>query len=101
MEKPFTDEMQRRLRVELIRDPCPAEMVASLYSVSRRTLHRRLQAEGRTFRQVADEIRCEIACKLLATSDLSLRQIAEILNYSEHSAFTRAFQRWTGQAPST
>ena len=88
------------LRVELIRDTCTAAMVASLYAVSRRTLARHLQAEGGSFRQVANEVRCEIACLLLAKTDLSFSQIAEVLNYSEHSAFTRAFRRWSGQTPS-
>jgi len=74
-------------------------MVASLYSVSRRTLSRHLKAEGRSFRRVANEGRFEIACTLLAKTDLSVGQIAEVLNYSETSAFTRAFQRWSGQPP--
>jgi hypothetical protein len=45
------------LRVELIRDTCSADVVASLYAVSRRTLYRYLKAEGRTFRQVANGFR--------------------------------------------
>jgi AraC-like DNA-binding protein len=88
------------LRGKLIRGTCSADMVASLYSVSRRTLYRHLKAEGRTFRQVTNGVRCEIACTLIAETDLSFSQIAEILNYSEASAFTRAFQRWSGQTPS-
>jgi AraC-like DNA-binding protein len=77
-----------------------AATAASLYAVSRRTLYRHLKTEDRTFRQVTNEVRCEIACMLLAKSDLSLSQIAEVLNYAEHSAFTRAFRGWTGQTPS-
>ena len=88
------------LRGKLIRGTCSADVVASLYSVSRRTLYRHLKAEGRTFRQVTNGVRCEIACTLIAETDLSFSQIAEILNYSEASAFTRAFQRWSGQTPS-
>ena len=87
------------LRVKLIRDTCTSDMVASLYAVSRRTLYRHLKAEGGTFRQMTNEIRFEVACRLLAKTDLSVRQIAEMLNYSEASAFTRAFQRWAGQPP--
>jgi AraC-like DNA-binding protein len=98
--RPLTEEVEHMLRGKLIRDTCTADMVASLYSVSRRTLYRHLKDEGRTFRQVANGVRCEIACTLLAETDLPPSQIAEILNYSEHSAFCRAFRRWTGQAPS-
>ena len=98
--RPLTEEVQRTLRVTLIRDTCTSDMVASLYAVSRRTLYRYLKAEGGTFWQVANEVRCEIACTLLAETDLTLSQIAEILNYSEISAFSRAFRRWSGQPPS-
>ena len=98
--RPLTEEVQRLLQVKLIRDTCTATMAASLYAVSRRTLYRYLKAEGRTFRQVANEVRCEIACTLLAKTDMPLSQITEILNYSEVSAFSRAFRRWSGQPPS-
>ncbi|ANY81692.1 AraC family transcriptional regulator [Microvirga ossetica] len=98
--RPLTEEVQRSLRVKLIRNTFTSDMAASLYAVSRRTLYRYLKAEGRTFRQVTNEVRCVIACTLLAETDLTLSQIAEILNYSEASAFTRAFRRWAGQPPS-
>jgi len=97
---PLTEEMRRLLRVEIFKDTCTADMVAGLYAVSRRTLTRHLKAEGRTFRQVANAVRCEVACTLLAETDLPLSQIAEVLNYSEISAFSRAFRRWSGQPPS-
>lgn len=99
-QRPLTDEVRRLLRVELIKDTCSATTTASRYAVSRRTLSRHLKAEGRTFRQVTNEVRCEIACMLLAKSALSLSEIAAILNYTEQSAFTRAFRRWAGQPPS-
>jgi AraC-like DNA-binding protein len=88
------------LRVELVRDGCTAGAVAHLFLLSRWTLHRRLQADGRTYRQIADEVRFEIACMLLAKTDLPLSQVAAILKYSALSPFTRAFQHWSGQRPS-
>ena len=97
----LTDEVQRLLRRKLIKDTCSIFEVADLYGVSRRTLSRHLKAEGRTFRQVRDEVLCELACTLLAETDLKLNQISEILNFSDPAAFTNAFRRWTGQAPST
>jgi AraC-like DNA-binding protein len=99
--RPLTEKMRRVLRVELIREGCTADTIARLFSVSRRTLLRHLHAEGCTSRQVVNEVRVEIACMLLAKTDLPLKQIAEGLNYAAPSAFTRAFQRWSGQAPST
>jgi AraC-like DNA-binding protein len=66
----------------------------------RRTLNRHLRSEGFAFRQVANQVRYEIACDLLRNTDMALSQIAAILRYSELSAFTRAFRRWSGQKPS-
>lgn len=97
---PFTEDLRRVLRTELLRDTCSASTVARLFSMHRRTLNRYLRTEGLAFRQVASEIRFEIACELLQGTDMALSQVAAVLRYSELSAFTRAFRRWSGQTPS-
>jgi AraC-like DNA-binding protein len=97
---PLTEDLRRMLRTELLRDPCSAATVARFFSMHRRTLHRHLRTEGLAFRQIANEVRFEIACELLANTDMALGQIAAVLKYSEPSAFTRAFRRWSGQTPS-
>jgi AraC-like DNA-binding protein len=68
----------------------------------------RLAAQMRTtctagstnFQQILDEIRFEAACQLLDKTQLPITDIAGSLGYSESSAFTRAFRRWSGAAPS-
>ncbi|MCD6071193.1 MAG: AraC family transcriptional regulator [Microvirga sp.] len=97
---PLTEDLRRVLRTELLRDSCSATMIAQLFSMHRRTMSRHLRMEGLAFRQVANEVRFEIACELLANTDMALSQIAAVLKYSELSAFTRAFRRWSGQTPS-
>lgn len=97
---PCLDDLRRVLRTELLKDNCSAVTVARLFSMHRRTLHRHLHMEGLAFRQIANEVRFEIACDLLANTDMTLSQIAASLKYSEPSAFTRAFRRWSGQTPS-
>jgi AraC-like DNA-binding protein len=97
---PLTDDVRRVLRTELLKDSCSAASIARVFSMHRRTLHRHLRTEGLAFRQVANEIRFEIACELMENTDMALGQIAAILKYSELSAFTRAFRRWSGQTPS-
>lgn len=97
---PLTRDLRRLLRTELLRDTCSAATIARLFSMHRRTLSRHLRIEGLAFRQVANEVRFEIACDLLANTDMELSQIATVLRYSEPSAFTRAFRRWSGQTPS-
>lgn len=93
-------DVRRVLRRELLRESCSAAAIARLFSMHRRTLSRHMSRLGLTFRQVAKEVRFEIACELLENTDMALSQIAAALKYSEPSAFTRAFRRWWGQTPS-
>ena len=97
---PLSDDLRRVLRTELLKDTCSASDVARLFSMHRRTLNRHLSTEGLAFRRIADQVRFEIACELMMKTDMALGQIAAVLRYSELSAFTRAFRRWSGQTPS-
>ena len=96
----FADDLRRLLRTRMANDTCSARGLADLLAMHRRTLSRRLGAEGTRFRSVVNEVRFEIARQLLADTGLSLGQIAAALDYSEASVFTRAFRRWSGEAPS-
>ena len=60
-----------------------------------------MKGVGTDFKTVADEMRYMIARQLLADTDLSMVQISAALDFSEPEAFTRAFRRWSGVAPST
>ena len=97
---PLAHDLRRVLRTELLRGTCSASNIARLFSMHRRTMSRHLRINGLAFRKVADEIRFEIACDLLENTSMALSQVAAVLRYSEMSAFTRAFRRWSGQTPS-
>jgi AraC-like DNA-binding protein len=64
-----------------------------------RTLNRRLKARGTTFQSLVDEVRYEIARQLLEHTHMSMSQIAATFDYTDASAFTRAFRRWSGTTP--
>ncbi|MGH7434617.1 MAG: AraC family transcriptional regulator ligand-binding domain-containing protein, partial [Polyangiaceae bacterium] len=70
--------------------------VARALSLSTRTFRRRLEAEGLTFSELADEERRRRALLLLRSKELSVQQVGERLGYSDVANFTRAFRRWTG-----
>lgn len=74
--------------------------VAQKLALSRRTLQRKLQAERRSFAEIVDDVRREIALAHLNERRLSISEIGYMLGFSEPSAFHRAFRRWTGLAPS-
>jgi AraC-like DNA-binding protein len=68
-------------------------------AVSRRTLSRRLAAEGASFSRILDDVRREFACALLQDRSFSVADLAFFLDYSEPAAFNRSFRRWTGRTP--
>jgi AraC-like DNA-binding protein len=72
--------------------------MAGLFALQPRTFGRFLAAEGAAFQKLVDEVRFEIARDLLANSEMALGQVAAVLNFSQPSAFTRAFHRWSGQS---
>lgn len=77
----------------------PIEEVAKQLSMSARTLHRKLVAEGTTFQRVKDELRRDVAIHALARTNLPLKKIAEIVGFQDQSSFQRAFLHWTGRSP--
>jgi len=97
----FSDDIRRLLRTRLAGDRCSAHDIGSLLDMHRRTLSRRLKSTGSGYRTLTNEIRFEIARQLLEDTEVSLGQVAAALGYSEASAFTRAFRRWSGQTPTT
>jgi AraC-like DNA-binding protein len=66
---------------------------------SHRTMHRRLQSNGRTYRQLKDDFRLDLARQYLDSGHLTQKEISHALGYASPSAFCRAFKAWTGQTP--
>ncbi|MEY4764857.1 MAG: hypothetical protein RI907_1530 [Pseudomonadota bacterium] len=73
---------------------------ARALGLSDRTLKRRLQDEGLTYRTLLAEVRSQQAQALLGDATLSLTQIAERMGFSDLSSFSQAYKRWFGVAPS-
>lgn len=75
------------------------EEVAVELAMSVRTLQRELRAERTTFRTLVEDTRRALAMQHLAQPGASASEAAYLLGFSEPSAFTRAFRRWTGVPP--
>lgn len=75
------------------------ESIARALDMSAPTLRRRLRAEGTSFQQIKDEVRCDAACLALERPDLPVATVAELLGFADASAFHRAFRKWTGLTP--
>jgi len=91
----------RDLLANAFPQPLALDEVARELNLSSRSLHRRLHDEGSSFRAIKDALRRDLALSRLEKTRQPIAQIAEELGYAEPSAFFRAFQAWTGMAPTT
>jgi AraC-like DNA-binding protein len=73
---------------------------ASDLHMSRRSLQRRLAEADKTYQSLVDDTRRDLALRHIQDPDKSATDITFLLGYSQQSAFTRAFRRWTGKSPS-
>lgn len=73
--------------------------LAKQLNLSQATLRRRMDDEGESYRNILDDLRRDLAIGLLSDSGKNLAEIADMLGFSETSAFHRAFKKWTGTRP--
>ena len=86
--------------VENLPDGPPSQQqIASALHVSNRTLQRKLKEEGTSFMDLLQDTRMQLARKYLRSPGRSIVETAYLLGFSEPSTLSRAFKRWTGQAP--
>lgn len=93
------DKIRGRIAEELQKGVPSLEQVAKALATSERTLRRRLEEEGTSFRELLDETRAGLARSYVSDKRLPLSEVAFLLGFSEPSAFHRAFKRWTGTTP--
>ena len=67
--------------------------------MSTSAIQRNLAWEGLSYTELVEEVRKALAEMYFKQRNLSLSEIAYLLGYSELSAFSRAFRRWTGHSP--
>jgi AraC-like DNA-binding protein len=102
-QTPCRDTHSGRVREQLVQalqhgTPTAAQVAGALF-MSVRSLHRGLESEGTTFRELLDQLRHERAIVLLSDARCSIADTAFLLGFAEISSFYRAFRRWTGKTP--
>ena len=75
------------------------DQVAEQMGSSVRTLQRRLLEAGVTYSTLVEQVRHDLACRKLETTQLHVAEVARDLGFKDHSSFSRAFLRWTGMSP--
>jgi AraC-like DNA-binding protein len=76
------------------------QVIARLFHMTPRTLHRRLVDEGTSYRELLEGVRRALAVEHVKSGRLGMDEIAYRLGYTDLANFRRAFKRWEGVAPS-
>lgn len=75
------------------------DSVADRLYTTTQTLRRRLKEEGNTYQEIKNSVRRDIAIHHLSHLNTPINDIADMMGFSESSAFSRAFKKWTGFPP--
>ena len=98
-EPPVVLAVRRALVDALHGGQCDLHAVARKTGTSERTLQRRLAKAGVSFGDLLEQTRRALAERYLRDRDVAIGEVSYLLGYSEQSAFSRAFRRWTGVSP--
>jgi AraC-like DNA-binding protein len=98
-EPEFLSNVKAAIARDLAASRVSLASVAQALRMSTRTLHRRLEEHGCSFRAVIGEVRRARAEAYLQSPAISLAEVALLLGYSEQSTFQHAFKRWAGVTP--
>lgn len=93
------ETLQILLRLYLPEKFPPIELAAELSRLSVRTFKRRLAEDGMTYRKLLQQMRFELACSMLKDTQKSILEVANLVAYTHHGNFSRAFQKWSGMTP--
>ena len=98
-ERGFATVVKRSI-MNMVKPKFPTiEEVASSLNLSVRSFQRKLKEFGKTYKKLLDEVRLDLAKSYLRKPELSIGEIAFLLDYSEPSAFVRFFKRCANVTP--
>lgn len=90
----------RRLLLERQRGFPTLNVTARMLHMTPRTLHRKLIAEGSSYREQLEAVRHTLALEHVKSGRFTLDEIAYRLGYTDLANFRRAFKRWESVPPS-
>lgn len=98
-EAPTPRERVRAALTDLLAEPARdlrLEVVAARLRIRPRTLQAGLAADGATFRDLVDDVRREVARRLIDDEGVSVAEAALRLGFADAAALRKARRRWRG-----
>lgn len=96
----LVDDIERLLGSGLLESgELDQQVIAEKLNRHPRSLRADLQLIHTSFEKIVSNYREKLARRLLANTTESIDQIVYLTGFSEPSAFSRAFKRWTGETP--
>jgi AraC-like DNA-binding protein len=100
LDKDDVEARVRRAIIDALPSGAPREaQIARSLHMGARTLQRKLHERGTSFSRLLEQVRRELAAQYVADARVPVIEISYLLGFSEPSAFSRAFKRWTGASP--
>ena len=99
LERGFQDKVYASIQRLVVENRCSLEELAGKLALHPRTLNRRLQEAGTSFRALHNQARHDLAREMLRDTTSDVTTIASLLGYTSASAFVRAFSNWEGRPP--
>ncbi len=98
-QQKVSQKVESLIRPMLMVRQCNNYAIAKTLNMHVRSLHRSLSQENTSFMLIKDRVLKELAVQYLGQNELKLGQIANLLGYSEQSAFSRSCYRWFSMGP--
>lgn len=93
------DRLRTAIRLKLPEGYPSLDEIAREMRVAMNAICRELRAAGTTYKEVVESVRRDLALSYIKQRQLPFSELAMLLGYSELSALSRAFRRWTGVSP--
>ena len=95
----IVEQLKKIILKNLLDGQVSEQVAANRLNLSERSMQRRLKEHNTTFRFLLDSVRSTLARQYIENPRNRMIDIAFLLGFSEQSAFSRAFKKWTGQSP--
>jgi len=96
----FVNKVKREIMTTFMGQIPSIESIAARFNITVRSFQRKLEEENVSYRELCNDLGKDFATSLLSNHNVTIKEVASTLGYSNTRAFQRAFKSWTGQTPS-